>query len=448
MHRILERQIQRSLGNNREIPPDFQKLLQLISDTYDHLDEDRNLLDRSLSLSSAEFLEQSRKLIEAKVKTEEMVKERTQELRETQARLIASIESLSLGFLILDNNGNVFHVNKMFNEILEVKYANDIDTIDSELKFKLNLKDLLQRSLSSKESINTKNIPYGKKALSIFVTPITLIPTQTIGAVIVIEDSTKERQIDKAKSEFVSIASHQLRTPLTIVKWHVEAMRKKIFGQVGAKRMIALVQALLNASRIELGKMSIIPEPMDLGKLCEAVVEELSPEVKEKNITVKLNFGSDLKMEADPNILTIIIQNLLTNAIKYTHENGSIEISANKADQRTLDFNGASGNFLLFKITDTGYGIPREEQSKIFTKLFRADNVKLLKLGGTGLGLYIAKSIVEAAGGKIWFISPSENSDSSSEHPGTTFFILIPQKWNIRREGSNLYPEDSDLLYT
>ncbi|HYC79759.1 MAG TPA: ATP-binding protein [Candidatus Binatia bacterium] len=462
MHRILLRQIERSLGTDREIPADFQKLLNLISDTYEHFDEDRDLLDRSLSLSSAEFLEKSRKLMEAKEKVEDMVRERTQELRETQARLIASIESLSLGFLILDNDGDVFHVNKMFNQILEVKYAKDIDTIDTLLKNRLGLAELFRKAQSTKQSISSKNIQYGQKAVSIFVTPITLIPTETIGAVIVIEDSTKEKQIDKAKSEFVSMASHQLRTPLTIVKWHVEALKKKILGkdfesvvkknadhiEVGTKRMIALVQALLNASRIELGKLAIIPEKMDLGELCNTVVEELSQEIKGKDIAVALNFGKDLKMEADPNILTIILQNLLTNAIKYTQDKGRITISIDAPDQKTLDYNGASGNFLLFKITDTGYGIPKDEQPKIFTKLFRADNVKLLKLGGTGLGLYITKSIVETTGGKIWFSSPSEDSDASSQYPGATFYVLLPKKWNLRKDGSSLNTENNDLLYT
>ncbi len=454
MHRILKRQIERTLGEAKKISPEVQKLISLVNDTYEHYDEDRDLLDRSLSLSSAEFLEKSKSLIEAKTKIEEIVHKRTQELRKTQARLIASIESLSLGFLILDEHGEVFLGNKMFNQILEIEADSTISEIDNQLNQHLKLKTMFDEAISNKKPTTAKNT-LGKKAVNIFVTPIALNPAKVIGAVVVVEDSTKEQQIDKAKTEFVSMASHQLRTPLTIVKWHVEAMRAKILNhpyervikknldhiEDGTKRMIALVKALLNASRIEIGKLSIVPEPVDFTELCKNVVEELTEEIKIKNLHVVETFEPKLaQMIADPNILTMILQNLSTNAVKYTPNDGNILFSISKAEN----------DMILLKVIDDGYGIPKEDQEKIFSKLFRADNVKLLKLSGTGLGLYITKSIVEAAGGKIWFESPAppQTWKTPSKGPGTAFHILIPNIWKTKEEGVSLTTEDSDLLYT
>ncbi len=450
MHRILKRQIEKTLGKDKD-SPELQQLLQLVSDTYDHFDEDRRLLDRSLSLSSAEFLEKSRNLIEAKERIEEIVHERTQELRKTQARLIASIESLSLGFLILDEKGTVFLGNRMFDEILGIQSSDNISQIDQQLGDKLKLKPMFDESISSHQPLNSRNMVFGKQALSVYVTPIALHMSKIIGAVVIIEDSTKERQIDKAKTEFVSLASHQLRTPLTIVKWHTEAMRNKIkdkpyeaiikknLDQIndGTKRMIALVQALLNASRIELGKIAIVPELLNLPEFAHGIVEELRLEIQEKNIQISEVFQPNLpKINADPNLLAIVIQNLMTNAIKYTPPKGRITITVEKIDTENLEL----------IITDTGYGIPREDQAKIFTKLFRADNVKLLKLGGTGLGLYITKSIIETAGGKVSFTSPVD--PASKETPGSTFHATIPLNWAPRKDGSSLSSEDNDLLYT
>ena len=456
MHRILKRQVERTFEDVSKLTPEVKSLLDLVSNTYDHFDEDRKLLDRSLSLSSQEFLEKSKNLVEAKTKIEEIVHERTQELRKTQARLIASIESLSLGFLILDEKGKVFLGNRMFNEILGVSADNSVEQIDDQLGDKINLKSMFDDAITNRKTLSAK-IPYGQKSLTVFVSPIALNPAKSIGAVLVIEDITKEQQIDRAKTEFVSMASHQLRTPLTIVKWHIEAMRLKLLNNPyervikknldhideGTKRMIALVKALLNASRVELGKMSVIPEPLDFLEQCKNVMEELTEEIKVKNLHVVETFDPNLpEMTADQNILTMIIQNLLTNSVKYTPPDGNILITANLAEN----------NMILFKITDSGYGIPKEAQNKIYTKLFRADNVKLLKLGGTGLGLYITKAIVEAAGGKIWFESPAAMPagvfNTTPEQPGTAFSVLLPIKWKPKEEGVSLTADDSDLLYT
>jgi signal transduction histidine kinase len=118
-------------------------------------------------------------------------------------------------------------------------------------------------------------------------------------------------------------------------------------------------------------------------------------------------------MQADPKLLRMVIQNILSNSVKYTEDGGKIDVYLKK--------DGRTGKSIHIRISDTGYGIPKNQQDKIFTKLFRADNVRNKDTDGTGLGLYIAKSNVENSGGKIWF-----KSRDTGEHTGTTFYVTLP----------------------
>ncbi len=244
---------------------------------------------------------------------------------------------------------------------------------------------------------------------------------------------TKEDEIDKAKTEFVSLASHQLRTPLTAISWYTEMILSGDIGKVppeqrkyleeiyqSNKRMIELVNTLLNVSHIELGTFTGKPVQTDIRRLVDSVLLEQKPKIKEKRITFiqKLNKNVPL-FSIDPKFLRMIFQNLLSNAVAYTPLGGEIKLSISLVSSSQQAPNRKSTkNSILIKISDTGYGIPQTQQNKIFTKLFRADNVKEKDTEGTGLGLYIVKSIVESAGGKIWF--------ESRENKGTTFFVELP----------------------
>ena len=257
---------------------------------------------------------------------------------------------------------------------------------------------------------------------SSIVNPI-LLDGKIIGVVETFRDITKEKEIDKAKTEFVSLASHQLRTPLSTISWYTEmllagdagklsAEQTKYLDEVyrGNQRMISLVNALLSVSRMDLGTFILEPEPTNVAKLVENVVIEQMPQIDRK----KLNFSSRIEkniplIQADPKLLSMVVQNLLSNSVKYTGEGGKIEISL------SLDL---KKRVLLFKISDNGYGIPKNQQAKIFTKLFRADNVRGKDTEGTGLGLYIVKAIIDNSGGKVWF--------ESKEDKGTTFYVTLP----------------------
>lgn len=244
-------------------------------------------------------------------------------------------------------------------------------------------------------------------------------------------DFTREREIDRAKSEFVSLASHQLRTPLSTVNWYAEILLSRDAGKInkeqeeylqeiykGNQRMVNLVNALLNVSRIDLGTLSIDPEPTSLIDLANSVLKELELKIKERGHKIVKLFDKDIpEINLDPKMMRIVWQNYLTNAVKYTPKDGTVEVSIKKKK-----------SYVEIAVKDDGMGIPEPQQEKIFKKLFRADNAREKETDGTGLGLYIVKSIIEEFGGKVWF--------ESKENQGSTFFATIPLKGVKAKAGS------------
>jgi two-component system sensor histidine kinase VicK len=167
---------------------------------------------------------------------------------------------------------------------------------------------------------------------------------------------------------------------------------------------------------LEIGTFVIELVPTDRVKITKEAINEQKNEVEKKKINFSYKFEKNTPtINGDPKLLHMIVQNLLSNAIKYTPDKGNIKLSLSVQDSKKL----------LLTISDTGYGIPTKQQDKIFTKLFRADNARKISSDGTGLGLYIIKSVTEKPGGKIWF-EPEENK-------GTTFYVHIPIKAVIKK---------------
>ena len=247
-----------------------------------------------------------------------------------------------------------------------------------------------------------------------------------------IESVNKElRSLDLAKDEFVSIASHQLRTPLTALKGYAGMLLDGDAGPINDKqreylgeikhandRMIRLITALLNVSRVDLGVFTVDPEPVNFEEVSKSVLKELEMKIQSKKLRVETSFEKGIPLlSVDPKITRMIFQNLLTNAVKYTPAEGSISLNIKK-----------DGSTILISVADTGCGIPKAAQSKIFTKLFRADNARTQDPEGTGLGLYIIKATIEQTGGKIWF--------ESKENKGSVFYVSIPLAGMKKKEGS------------
>jgi len=246
------------------------------------------------------------------------------------------------------------------------------------------------------------------------------------------------------KTDFVSIASHQLRTPLTAINWYVEMLLSGDAGQltqdqksylqeieVGAKRMVALVNDLLNVSRIETGRLKIEPVPIDIVAFAKDVIHELMPWARAKSCTINLDVSHEplSTIPIDASLMRQVMDNLLTNAIRYSSplKECDITLSLRLQNEEKINDSSTPSSSLVIAVSDKGIGIPKEVQPRIFEKFFRADNAVTSEARGSGLGLYLAKMIVEASGGEIWF--------ESQEGEGTTFYVAIPVEGMHKKEG-------------
>ena len=234
----------------------------------------------------------------------------------------------------------------------------------------------------------------------------------------------KLQKFDEIKSNFISVVAHQLRTPLSGVKWTLSMLLNGDMGELNNDqktflmktfesnaRMITLVNDMLVADGIQSGRVHYGFKHVDIINLMDNVLFEVAPEAAKRHITItyKNKFENLPQAYIDPETMRAVLQNLLENAIKYTMDVGKIEIDVQKQkDEDTL----------LISIGDNGIGIPEDQAKDVFVKFFRARNAIKQETDGSGLGLYIAKTIVEKNGGKIWF--------ESTEGKGTTFYFTVP----------------------
>jgi PAS domain S-box-containing protein len=279
---------------------------------------------------------------------------------------------------------------------------------------------LTGKSVSDKMLYRRKD---GKKIpVAVTVSPI-LSDGKPLGAVEVFRDITLEREVDRMKSEFISLASHQLRTPLSAIKTYSHMLAEGYMGDlnddqkrslntiIGASnRMNELISTLLNITRIESGTIAYNPKLLKVPDLISELMPELSLMAKSKDI--ELGFDTrgkaSLKVRTDPLIVKEVIMNLISNAIKYTPEGGGVKIILHS---RRAD--------IMLQIKDSGWGIPKASQDQVFSKFFRAQNIVKRETTGTGLGLYLVKGLVETLKGKIWF--------KSEEGKGTSFYFTLPR---------------------
>jgi PAS domain S-box-containing protein len=262
--------------------------------------------------------------------------------------------------------------------------------------------------------------------VSVSVSPI-LLEGKPIGAIEVFRDVTLEREVDRMKSEFISLASHQLRTPLSTIKTYSHMMVDGYMGEISnpqrkalrtviaaTNRMNELISTLLNITRIESGTIAVTPRTLRIDKTVEEVIKELSLSANDKDIAMTMSqIGkSPVTARTDSLILKEIVSNLVSNAIKYTPDEGSVHV---EVKGRSKD--------VLVSVKDTGWGIPQFAQDQIFSKFFRANNIVQRETTGTGLGLYLVKGLLDRLQGTIWF--------ESEEGIGTTFYFTIPKHMKI-----------------
>lgn len=243
------------------------------------------------------------------------------------------------------------------------------------------------------------------------------------------DKNSRLKELDKAKDEFISMASHQLRTPLTAIKGYLSMLLEGDAGEIkmaqydfvteaynGASRMVGLINDLLNVSRMETGRFFIEPVDVDIETMVNEEIKQLANHAKDKKLYLKLEKKKPKipKVRADETKLRQVVMNFIDNALYYTQKGGVTVI---------LD---ADSKNLIFKVKDTGMGVPEAQQKNLFTKFYRADNARRARPDGTGLGIYLAKKVMTDHHGQIIF--------ESEEGKGSTFGFKMPLKAKFSKE--------------
>ncbi|MEK7655190.1 MAG: ATP-binding protein [Patescibacteria group bacterium] len=390
---------------------------------------------------ASSFNEMASQLKELYKNLEGKVREKTKEIESERELLETLLENLPVAAIVVDApSGSLRIINRMGKQLLGYKKGKRIlneclFVNEAGIRIPENELPLSDTLNKGKTFINHTGLFLKKENLA----PIALRTSGAIvrgegpegdSAIFIMEDTTKELAIDRAKSEFVSLASHQLRTPLTATNWFCELLLEGSGGKLTKKqlelltqlhesnsRMVALVNSLLNVSRIEAGKFSIEPTKIDLPEFVDGLLSEYRQRIERKNLLVETDYDAVDGYRGDPKLVRVILENFLLNAINYTPGNGKIAITLAKTETE-----------IHIEVKDTGYGIPRNEQDKIFSKLFRGSNIRNVDTEGSGLGLYLVKTLVEQVGGRVWF--------ESTEKKGSTFSAALPIEGMTQRKGT------------
>jgi PAS domain S-box-containing protein len=351
--------------------------------------------------------------------------------------LAAELDVSINGVLIVDKLGNVILYNQRFVDIWHAPkdaletgsdriLLNSVIHLAKDPQAFLEKVDYLYKHKNAKDRGEIE-LTDGR-ILDRYTAPLYVDNKVYVGRVWFFQDITEQKlhaekiaQVERAKQEFVSIAAHQLRAPVTAIMnaagvinlnaGNLTDTQHKFMGVVlhGVKQMNELVDFLLTMTKAETGSMTFDPTPIKLKRLTHELVHELDGSYKKKAITIKITQTPN-KMQPvnlDKNALSQVIINILSNAVDYSPEGSQILVSIVLRDK-----------YVEFTVKDEGIGIPEADRDKIFDKFYRADNAKEAANSGTGLGLALAKSIVESWGGKIWV--------ESEENKGSTFFFTIP----------------------
>lgn len=366
---------------------------------------------------------------------------------ESQEKQIEAIlESIGDGVFVVDAKGKII----LFNPMAEVLTGYSFEELkgksyDKFLKFYIEKegarkrKDpFISRAIKSGKitQMNVETVLQQKDGSKIAVAdsaaPLLDEKGKVKGCVVVFRDESAHRRSDRMKTEFVSLVSHQLKTPLTAIRWGVESLEQSAGPSLNVKqriylndtkesvaRLIKLVNDLLNVSRLESGRLKIDPKETDIIKLAKKAVDEMRPIARAKNVSITMKKPSSKikKMNVDDALLFQVIHNLLTNAVRYTEPTGKIQVIVEKNNQSGISIS----------VVDNGIGIPDQVKNKLFNKFFRAENAMKTATDGNGLGLYLVKMVMDLSGGGITY--------TSEEGVGSSFTIHIPKEGMKARSG-------------
>ena len=354
---------------------------------------------------------------------EDVEKERKR-VEEEKNKTLAVITHLTDGLLVFDKENRLSLINHQAEKFLNIKTKEVMGRSVSGLadlpNFKI-LGDLLGPEI---KSVFRKELNLGGNFIIEVSTEPMLPKGEKLGTLVVLHNISREKMVEKIKSEFVSLAAHQLRTPLSAIKWTLKMLLDGDLGEIteeqrdfiektyqSNERMIGLINDLLDITRIEEGRYLSKPVLASFEEIVISVLDFCQQEIIRKEINLELEKPQIKLPQASMDVekIKLVVQNLIENAIKYTPLGGKITVSVGYREDKKE---------IIFSVKDTGVGIPEDQQSRVFTKFFRGANVMRMETEGSGLGLFISKNIIEAHGGKIWF--------ESKEGQGTTFYMVLP----------------------
>ncbi|PJE59673.1 MAG: hypothetical protein COU85_02430 [Candidatus Portnoybacteria bacterium CG10_big_fil_rev_8_21_14_0_10_44_7] len=361
----------------------------------------------------------------------DLLKKQEKRLWSEKDKIRSIIQSLADGILVLDKTGKIVQSNQQLKAFLELEDLDGDEKIKDYLKkeksflrYIFSVNELPQLRERGTANPIIKNFSISRPKEKFFkVISLPLKENQEVAGIIrIIRDETREKILDKIKSDFISVAAHQLRTPLASLKWGFKTLlgdtkeklsvdQKHIIRQAQSsnERLIKLVEDLLNISSIEEGRYNFSFVPVWLDEIIEEAIAETQIMAKRESVQVVFQRGAKPlpKISLDRQKFKLALINLIDNAIKYSPENRVVVIKTEVANEK-----------VLISVADGGLGIPEDEKGQIFSKFFRGQQAMQKESEGNGLGLFIVKNIVDEHNGKIWF--------ASQEGRGTTFFISLP----------------------
>lgn len=364
-----------------------------------------------------------------------------QSLRDERGRLTTILSSLGEGLFVVDDHFRIVLINPIalgfFGVMAGDVIGKDVHEVvkmwnkDAELSRTLHPTD---RVMKERETMivslddNMYFVARGGKKIPVSFTATALGAEGVSGVVVVFRDISVEKQLDETKSGFISVASHQLRTPLTSIRWYAEMLLNGDMGDLtddqkdfaqqiydGAVRLYGTIDMLLSITRIEEGNVLEQASEVDLNVFTQKVVADMKPLFDQKGLKVIVNNPPSARFAyIDTFMLREVLSNLIANSVRYTNDAGEIVVTV--ADEN---------DELKVSVADNGIGIPANQMTRVFSKFFRADNAMKKAPDGTGLGLALVKGFIEKWGGRIWF--------DSEVGKGTTFYFTIPEFRIIKR---------------
>lgn len=351
-------------------------------------------------------------------------------LETEQQKLAHMINSLHDGLVVYDKEGKIKSINKSAEELLWLSSTDIIDRHPDSLPSHKNIIYGNIQFISSLELSNfeSREITIASPVNKIF--KITLVPLvgekgKRSGSMRVIHDLTVERETEMLQRGFVTVASHQLRTPLTQIKWMLAAALEKDFGQISPEleeqiknssisidKLVDIIRDILDVSQLEERRYELKLTKFNTEDLIKEIIKSAGPDIKHGGlkVSIKKPKGPLPQVTTDRKKLHMALENIIDNAIKYTKEGGSVTVS--------LEIEKKQKKSIIISVADSGIGMSKGDLKHLFTKFYRSEGAIRVRPNGSGLGLFIAKEIISLINGKIWA--------ESEENKGSIFHVMLP----------------------